>query len=190
MLDKNNIPFVPTNKNNSAISKSEQTIHNLSKQFTNLQQENRHLVTKNANHTGLIGKFFPTKEEKLLEKQTLEKLSALHRHEMEIGFAICEAKKQEIQMQIAAALSQRQVILDTQTKERISEIYQNFGRVMNDRISEAVEIYLEVLRQAEAVTNTRAKQQLLNYAERKFEQDCKFIEDLANNVLQNIYADL
>ncbi len=190
MLDKNNIPIVPTHKNNSAIRRSEQTIQDLTKQFTKLQQENRHLVANNANDTGWIGKLFPTKEEKLLEEQSLEKLRALHDHEMEIGFAICEAKKQEIQMQIAAALSQQQVILDTQTKERISEIYQNFGRVMNDRISEAVEIYLEGLRQAEAVTNTRAKQRLLDYAERKFDQDCGLIENLANDVLQNIYADL
>ena len=187
MLDKNNIPFVPTHKNNSAIRRSDRTIQDLTTQFTKLQQENRHLI---ANNSGWVSRLLPTQEEKLLKEQNLEKLRALHDHEMEIGFAICEAKKQDIQMQIAAALSQKQVILDTETKERISEIYQNFGRVMNDRISEAVEIYLEGLRQAEAVTNTRAKQRLLDYAERKFEQDCGLIEDLANDVLQNIYADL
>ena len=61
---------------------------------------------------------------------------------------------------------------------------------MSDRISEAVQVYLDGLRQAEAVSNSKARERILEYAERKFEQDCNLIEDLANDVLQNIYADL
>jgi hypothetical protein len=191
MLDKNNIPFVPTHKHSSSIRKSDNTIKNLTEQFTKLQRENRHLITDRRGIRTLI---FRTKEEKLQDKlqdeHNLEKLRAYHQHEMEIGSAICEAKKQDIQMQIASALAQKQVILDTQTKERISEIYQNYGRVMNDRIREAVQVYLDGLRQAESISNSRARQRLLEYTEQKFEQDCSLIEDLANDVLRNIYADL
>jgi hypothetical protein len=187
MLDKNNIPFVPTHKHNSSIRKSDNTIENLTEQFTKLQRENRHLI---IDRRGVRTWLFRTKEEKLQDEHNLEKLRAYHQHEMEIGSAICEAKKQDIQMQIASALAQKQVILDTQTKERISEIYHNFGRVMNDRIREAAQVYLDGLRQVEMIPNPKARQRLLEYTEQKFEQDCSLIEDLANDVLRNIYADL
>lgn len=187
MLDKNNIPFVPTQKHNSSIRKSDDTIQNLTEQFTKLQRDNSHLVT---DRRGLRSLFFPSKEEKLQDEHNLEKMRTYHNHEMEIGAAICEAKKQDIQMQIAAGLAQKQVILDAQTKTRISEIYHQFGLQMNDRLGEAVQVYLDGLRQAEAVSNPKAKERLLDYTQRKFEQDCNLIEDLANDVLQNIYADL
>ena len=187
MLDKNNIPFVPTQKHSSSIRKSDDTIQNLTEQFTKLQRDNSHLVT---DRRGLRSLFFPNKEEKLQDEHNLEKMRAYHNHEMEIGAAICEAKKQDIQMQIAAGLAQKRVILDAQTKTRISEIYHQFGLQMNDRLGEAVQVYLDGLRQAEVVSNSQARERLLDYTQRKFEQDCNLIEDLANDVLQNIYADL
>jgi hypothetical protein len=57
-------------------------------------------------------------------------------------------------------------------------------------MGEAVQIYLDGLRQVEMIPNPRARQRLLEYTEQKFEQDCSLIEDLANDVLRNIYADL
>ena len=151
------------------------------------QCENRHLATDNQNG---IAKLFKTKTEKLQDEHNLEKLRIYHQHEMEIGTAICEAKKQDIKIQIAAALAQKRVILDTQTKDKVSEIYQNFSQTMSDRLKPAVQIYLDGLKQAEVIPSDRAREKLIDYSQRKFEQDCNLIEDLANDVLQNIYTSL
>ena len=160
MLDKNNIPFVPTQKHNSAISKTDETIQNLTDRFSQLQRDNRHLVT---DRRGLRSLFFPNKEEKLQDEHNLEKMRAYHNHEMEIGTAICEAKKQDLQMQIAAGLAQKRVILDAQTKTRIGEVYHQFSLQMSDRLGEAVQVYLDGLRQAEAIPNPKARERLIDY---------------------------
>jgi hypothetical protein len=69
MLDKNDIPFVPTHKHNSSIRKSDNTIENLTEHFTKLQRENRHLITARRGIRTLI---FRTKEEKLQDEHNLE----------------------------------------------------------------------------------------------------------------------
>lgn len=92
--------------------------------------------------------------------------------------------------EIIDTMSDKNNIPDAQTKTRISEIYHQFGLQMNDHLGEAVQVYLDGLRQAEAVSNPEARERLLDYTHRKFEQDCNLIEDLANDVLQNIYAEL
>ena len=184
--DKTQIPFVQTQNHNSSIDESNLTIQELTEQFTQLQRDNHNLVT---NRQG-IQSLFRSKEEKLQQQQNLEKMCAYHDYEMSIGSAICEAKKKDIQMQIAAGLAQKKVILDTQTKAKIGEIYHQFSQQMSDRLTDAVKLYLDGIKQAEAIPHPPAREKVLDYTQRKFQQDCQLIEDLANKVLQNIYADL
>ena len=184
MLSKDNAPLNQTHKHNL----SNGTIQHLTQEFIELQRENSNLI--NNNNRGLVNRLFSTKKEKLQNQTQIEKMRAYHEHEMKIGSAICEAKEKELQMQIAAALSQKRIVLDAQTKERIAGVYQEFSVTMNDCLNEAVRLYLKSLKDAEIVSNKLAKQKLINYAEQKFNQDCDLIQDLVNNFLKNIYAHL
>jgi hypothetical protein len=100
----------------------------------------------------------------------LEKLEAITKHEMNIGRAICRAKEEELDMRIAASLTQKRITLDAQTKEVISQVYQNFSEIMRERLKKATNLFIE--------------------AERKFIQDCKFIQKLSDDLLKKIYVSL
>ena len=164
-LSKDDIPLVQTrNHNSSSLSKSEETIQELTQRFTQLHKDSNDLVPEKKG----LGNLFRSKEEKLQEQQNIAKMRAYHDYEMSIGSAICEAKKKDIQMQIAAGLAQKKVVLDAQTKARIGEIYSQFGEQMNDRIKDAVRLYLDGIKQAEAIPDSPAKEKLLEYTKRKF----------------------
>ena len=141
-------------------------------------------------HKKGINRLFRTEEEKIRDEISIRKIRSFHEHEMEIASTICEVKKQDIQMQIAAALAQRKVVLDTQSKAYIGEIYQGFGKQMNAHITEAVNMYLEGIRQSESISDSLVKNRLREYAEKKIKQDFNLVEDLAKDALQNIYAGL
>ena len=180
--NNNDASLIPTQKHNSNI-----TIQHLTQEFTQLQRENSGLE---SSHTGLVKGLFLSKEERLHNQNQIAKIEAYHRHEMRIGSAICEAKEQELQMQIASALSQKRIIFDAQTKERITKVYQEFSDTMNDRLKNSVQMYLQSIKEAELVPNEVAKQQVINYAEQKFKKDFKLIEDLVDDLLQKFYTDL
>ncbi|MEO0845741.1 MAG: hypothetical protein AAFY50_04865 [Cyanobacteria bacterium J06648_1] len=189
MFDNKEADLIPTTKHNSSsISQSSNgDIQDITQAFIRLQHENSHPVASGKRG---LNKLFRTEEEKIKDEINVKKIRTFHEHEMQIAATICNAKKQDIQMQIAAALSQRKVVLDTQSKAYISEVYQNFGRQMNAHINEAVNMYLEGIRQSESASDALVKKRLREYAENKFKQDFDLVEDLAKDALRNIYAGL
>jgi len=159
-----------------------------------LTQEYLHLKHQNSNfkysNPGILGRLLPTQEEKLENQHHLEKMSEYHKHEMRIFSQMCAAKEQELEMQIAAALSQKRIVLDAQTKEDIARIYEQFSVTMYERVKKAVELYLQGLQDAENLPNEKAKQELISYAEKKIQQDFDLIQDLIKDLLRKIYGDL
>ncbi len=180
----NDIPLTTIEKDNSSATP---TINNLAQQFMELQQSDNLTPYQQG---GFVQRIFASKEEKLQRTHQMEKMIAYQDYEMRIGKAMCEAKEKELQMQIASALSQKRVTLDLQTKQCIAENYQRFSVTINDRLAEAVNLYLKGLKDAELIPNEKAKQKLIDYAEQKFEQDCQLMEDLVADFLKNVYADL
>ena len=189
MSDNQKTDFIQTSKHKpSSISQNANLdIQDLTQAFIQLQRENAQSVV--SPRKGL-NRLFRTEEEKIKDEINIKKIRSFHEHEMEIASTICEVKKQDIQMQIAAALAQRKVVLDTQSKAYISEIYQGFGKQMNAHITEAVNMYLEGIRQSESISDPLVKNRLREYAEKKIKQDFDLVEDLAKDALQNIYAGL
>ena len=183
MSDQNNSSLIPTYKYNS----SDEIIKNLTQEYLQLQHQNSNFK---YNNSGIFGRLFPTQEEKLENQHHLEKMSEYHKHEMRIFSKMCAAKEQELEMQIAAALSQKRIVLDAQTKEHIARIYEQFSVAMNERINKAVEFYLQGLQSAENIPNEQAKQKLISYAENKFQQDFDLIQDLIKDLLRKIYSGL
>lgn len=151
MFDNQKTDFIQTSKHKpSSISQNVNLdIQDLTQAFIQLQRENAQSVGSNKKG---INRLFRTEEEKIRDEISIRKIRSFHEHEMEIASTICEVKKQDIQMQIAAALAQRKVVLDTQSKAYIGEIYQGFGKQMNAHITEAVNMYLEGIRQSESIS--------------------------------------
>ena len=103
---------------------------------------------------------------------------------------LAKAQREDLKMQIAAALSQKRIYLNAQTKERIATIYQSFSAKMFERIKDAVQMYSRGLKEAENAPNELSKQKLIDYADQKFKKDCDLIQDLVDHFLLDVYSDL
>ncbi|GBL11552.1 MAG: hypothetical protein IM473_01700 [Microcystis sp. M015S2] len=103
---------------------------------------------------------------------------------------LAKAQREDLKMQIAAALSQKRIYLNAQTKERIATIYQSFSAKMFERIKDAVQMYSRGLKEADNAPNELSKQKLIDYADQKFKKDCDLIQDLVDHFLLDVYSDL
>ncbi|GGA04040.1 hypothetical protein CYANOKiyG1_16290 [Okeania sp. KiyG1] len=166
---------------------SDEIIKNLTQEYLQLQHQNSNFK---YNNSGIFGRLFPTQEEKLENQHHLEKMSEYHKHEMRIFSKMCAAKEQELEMQIAAALSRKRIVLDAQTKEHIARIYEQFSVTMDGRIKEAFKRYLEGLQYAETLPNEQAKQTAISIVEKKIKQDLDLIQYLIDDLLGKIYSGL
>jgi hypothetical protein len=109
----------------------------------------------------------------------------------EIGVQeLANAQREDLKMQISAALSQKRIYLNAQTKERIATIYQSFSAKMFERIKDAVQMYSKGLKEANNAPNELSKQRLIDYADQKFKKDCDLIQDLVDHFLLDVYSDL
>ncbi|CCI17465.1 hypothetical protein MICAF_2830027 [Microcystis aeruginosa PCC 9807] len=103
---------------------------------------------------------------------------------------LAKAQREDLKMQIAAALSQKRIYLNAQTKERIATIYQSFSAKMFEQIKDAVQMYSRGLKEADNAPNELSKQKLIDYADQKFKKDCDLIQDLVDHFLLDVYSDL
>lgn len=103
---------------------------------------------------------------------------------------LAKAQREDLKMQISAALSQKRIYLNAQTKERIATIYQSFSAKMFDRVKDAVQMYSKGLKEADNAPNELSKQKLIDYADQKFKKDCDLIQDLVDHFLSDVYSDL
>jgi hypothetical protein len=103
---------------------------------------------------------------------------------------LAEAKREELKLQIATALSQRKLILDARMKKNVAKEYESFSADMFDRIKTAIKLYSDGLKEAEKAPNEPSKRMAIEMAEAELKRKCEFIEDLSKSFLQNIYIEV